>query len=143
MGGIKWRAGSSPEDLGRKFKRASVEVKKKAEGVMRSHALIIKKQSQLNAPVDTHNLEKSHHIRKRRLKSGISYRVFVEGGNRVNIYAQIMHDGHYNLGPKSQKKQAANPDNIVGRQYLKRAIDDDKEALLKDLDKALSEGFNK
>lgn len=69
------------------------------------------------------------------LESGISSRVqgtqvFVEAGGGLSArYAEIRHDRDYNLGEGSRRKQSS--DNVkVGKNYIKRAIVNNKKKIL-------------
>jgi hypothetical protein len=87
--------------------------------------------ARLQAPVDEGNLEDAIKVEFER--TGINRRVeafvYVDGdqeaddGKVVGDYAPRMHEGTYNLGPRSKIKQSA-AGVIVGRKFLERAVDD-------------------
>lgn len=82
--------------------------------------------ARLMAPVDKHNLEDS--IQKvvaygprGRLQINIEAGGVVRGVN-VTKYAVIVHENYEKMGPKTEKKQAANPQIRIGRKFLERAL---------------------
>lgn len=87
--------------------------------------------ARLQAPVDEGNLEDAIKVEVDR--SGINGRiqayVYVDSdqdtgdGRTVGEYSNYMHEGTYNLGPRSQIKQSA-AGVVVGRKFLERAVDD-------------------
>lgn len=87
--------------------------------------------ARLQAPVDEGNLEDAIKVEVDR--SGINGRiqayVYVDSdheadeGKTVGDYAPRMHEGTYNLGPRSRIKQSA-AGVVVGRKFLERAVDD-------------------
>lgn len=104
-----------------------------ARKTMHASARRIVKEAQLNAPVDQHNLEKSIHIEKSYGERGRLEITVVAGGTvdgrDVDEYATIMHESIYALGPKSQEKQNAHPERIIGPKFLERAADKEEETL--------------
>jgi len=95
------------------------------------------------APVDEGNLEKAIKVRYvgeqgaggRFAKGGGAYEVYIDNslfvpgrknGETVGMYAWEMHEhltpyGDYNLGKKSQDKQASDGSVIVGGKFIERA----------------------
>lgn len=100
-------------------------------GEIRQGAEDIKDLAVMQAPVDEGNLENA--IKVEIDRSGIRGRVqayvFVDGdedagdGKKVEEYANLMHEGVYQLGPRSQIKNAA-VGGGVGRKFLERAVDE-------------------
>lgn len=114
----------------------------------------IMEQSISNAPVDTHNLEKAHHIKTEFTRADhVRFSIEVSGvgsGSEhprdVADYAMEMHEalapygyGAYNLGPLSQAKAAAGHD--VGGKFLERAVESEKPAVIESIRKAVRRNF--
>ena len=138
---LRWK-GTTPAQLGKLWEKATVEAREETRLALRAGAALVKSESQKNAPIDTGDLEKAHRFRKvRSSKTSASYEVFVSGGGRINIYAPLMHEGVYNLGPKSRAKQARNPNRTIGRKYLDRAAKDSEEEIFDSVFEALIGGF--
>jgi hypothetical protein len=91
------------------------------------------------APIDEGNLEEA--ITSEESRTGINGRTVIavgvnedvevmhRPGKTVGDYATEMHEGlypgsKYDLGPRSQDKQRANPDIMVGGKFLERAVDE-------------------
>lgn len=90
------------------------------------------------APVDKSNLEQAIHVNEDRGGQNRRVRTYVEVGgvvNGVNVdqYATQMHEGVYNLGPKSVEK-AQRTGKPVGRKYLERAADELEEGIAKEFE---------
>ena len=106
--------------------------------VMLAGAKRIQQRASAYAPVDEGNLEESIKIeRVRSEQTGrTSIRVGVDEdhqlpsrpGKTVGAYAARMHEGTYNLGPKSLSKQQRLGVR-VGRKFLERALNDEKRQL--------------
>lgn len=85
------------------------------------------------APVDEHNLEDAivkqvgYEGDRRRLAIDVVVLPSVNGV-RVEDYAAYMHNGEYNLGEKSQAKQAGQ-NEVVGPGFIDRAADREQERL--------------
>jgi hypothetical protein len=70
-----------------------------------------------------------------------------DGKGTVGEYAYIMHEhlapyGVYKLGIRSQEKQLANPDVMVGGKFLERAVDEIGQGLLNRVIEAVTKGLN-
>ncbi|TDW20406.1 bacteriophage HK97-gp10 putative tail-component [Rhizobium azibense] len=85
------------------------------------------------APVDKHNLEEAiqkkigYEGRRKRLAIDIEIAPVVNGV-RVEDYATYMHEGEYELGPKSAEKNASQ-DEEVGPGFLTRAAEAEEKKL--------------
>lgn len=114
-----------------------------------SGARDIQELARLQAPVDIGALEKSIKMDSFRDENSSSGRkafiVYVDldepadDGKVVGDYAEMMHEGEYDLGPRSEAKQSANPGVIVGPKFLERAIDE----LEDDIQRAARDGLLK
>jgi hypothetical protein len=118
-------------------------VQENARKTMHRAADRIVKRAALYAPVDQHNLEEA--IEKRVTYEGKRNRLAIDVGikpvvNGVNVeqYATIMHEGEYNLGPRSQEK-ADRTGAAVGPGYLTRAADEEKDKLTPQMIAAVNE----
>lgn len=124
----------------RKFQRTEETMNRAGLAAMRDAAKVIVMAAKLRAPVDTGDLENAIVAQERRSRNGLGQfgSVTIEVGvdqSKLNLedhagfdYSIRMHeDPNYNLGPKSQVKQAALPGVQVGYKYLKRALDDTRE----------------
>ncbi len=100
---------------------------------------IIANEAKMRAPVDTHDLEKAIKSDQDPNVTGINrrktIRVYVdldaldlEEKHAGFDYATQMHEGTYNLGPKSQIKDSLT-DRGVGPKYLERALEENIERL--------------
>lgn len=134
--------GPTAEELAATMSRDGETTTKRALRQQRKAAQKVMEESIANAPVDKGNLEAAHEITERR---GSANRVetTVEVGGVVNgvdvdDYAWEMHEGDYDLGPRSAAKQASDPSHAVGREYLQRAMDD----VEKELDAIFDEAFS-
>lgn len=124
----------------RKFQRTEETMSRAGLAAMRDAAKVVVMAAKLRAPVDTGDLENAIVAQERRSRNGLGQfgSVTIEVGvdqSKLNLeehggfdYSIRMHeDPNYNLGPKSQVKQAALPNVQVGYKYLKRALDDTRE----------------
>lgn len=106
---------------------------RKAAKMMLGIGAYIAEESRKRAPVLKGNIEASHKvIMKRRDSQVISVAVEV-GDDSTADYLDFIHESTYNLGPLSQKKQAANGDVIVGRKFLERAVNEAEEDIVKQI----------
>lgn len=108
-------------------------VHENARKTMHRAADRIAKRAAQMAPVDKHNLEEA--IEKRVTYEGPKGRLAIDVGikdsvNGVDVsqYAVIMHEGYYELGPKSEEKQVRTGVK-VGRDFLTRAAKEEQEKL--------------
>jgi hypothetical protein len=111
-------------------------------------------KSQSNSPVDTYNLEEAHHIKKTLTKADhVRFSVEVSGPGYgsdnprdVEEYAIIIHERYLDadgpnpvMGPKSAAKAAAGHD--VGKQFLARAIESEKPAVIDKIRRAVRQNW--
>jgi len=81
---------------------------------------LLQRESRRRAPYRDGDLERSITF-----KTGRNYvDIMVPMNSPAGRYARIMHDGEYKLGEKSIKKGG-----MVGRLYIKRAIDDNVDKI--------------
>lgn len=100
-------------------------------GEIRQGAEDIKDLAVMQAPVDEGNLENAIKVEVDRsgIRGRVQAYVFVDGdedagdGKKVEDYATRIHEGVYQLGPRSQTKNAA-VGGGVGRKFLERAVDE-------------------
>lgn len=119
---------SGINDLVGELRHAADRVSDTARKTMHREADKIVKLAKQMTPVDKHNLEES--IKKvvsygdrGRLQIDIEVGGTIRGVN-VDKYAVIIHENYdeMNPGPETMKKQQANPQVIVGRKFLERAM---------------------
>lgn len=91
--------------------------------VHRDAAMKIAEVAEQMAPFKTGQLEGSIDVEE---SAGVDRRkVFTVSASAINDgfdYAPAMHEGEYNLGPGSERKQSKS-NFTVGRKYLSRAVD--------------------
>jgi hypothetical protein len=108
----------------------SLKVEAKALEVVTVTTDKLMEESMKRAPVDEGMLEASH---EREVTQGetadetVGY-VYIPSNAPASDYAMYMHENEYNLGERSQRKQDDNPNVIVGRKYLERALNDNVKA---------------
>lgn len=142
--------GTDANTLGLTFVREGRTTSKRALRHMRRVSKLVMEQSIRNSPVDWkgytskdppgHELEKSHRIVEQYGNGGRLEASVVVGGMvgdvDVDLYAEWLHEGVYNLGKASIAKQAGDPRARVGPQFLDNALrdhEDDFEPLLDEL----------
>jgi succinate dehydrogenase/fumarate reductase flavoprotein subunit len=91
------------------------------------------------APLDLGPLESSIKVRESITEHQAIVSIYVDpntptpiAGKVVGDYALTMHEGEYNLGPRSLSKQAASG-LTVGPKYLSRSLNDNKPRILAEL----------
>lgn len=148
MGRLYFR-GVSADQLGATMVRESRVTNKRALRHMRRTAKLVMKDSIAFAPVDWkgpgpgmppgRELEESHRIEEQYGDHGRLEATVMVGGMvgdvNVDLYAEWMHEGPYNLGKGSRAKAAASG-KPVGERFLERALqehEDDFEPLLDEL----------
>lgn len=127
----------------RKFQRTEETMNRAGLAAMRDAAKVVVMAAKLRAPVDTGDLENAIVAQERRSRNGLGQfgSVTIEVGvdpSKLNLedhggydYSIRMHeDPNYNLGPKSEVKQAALPGIQVGYKYLSRALEDTRSMVL-------------
>lgn len=105
------------------------------------------KEAQLNAPVDKHNLEQS--ITKEigyDQDQGGRLTIIIRVGGSVNgvdveEYAMSVHENYGDMtpGPGTIAKREANPGRYVGEKFLQRAVEDQRQKLMKAMIDAIYE----
>lgn len=97
----------------------------------------IVEEAKLNTPVDKHNLEESIH---KEIDYGYRGRLQIQivvGGNvngvNVDRYAAEVHENYDSShpGPGTLAKMQANPGRIIGRGFLTRAVEAQREKMEK------------
>lgn len=119
------------EDLLATLQQTGQRAERGVSGEIRQGAEDIKDLAIMQAPVDEGNLENAIKVQVDRsgIRGRIQAYVFVDGdedagdGKKVEDYATLMHEGVYQLGEKSQQKNAA-VGGGVGRKFLERAVDE-------------------
>ena len=81
------------------------------------------------APIDEGILTASIQKRMGRDEDGLSVAIMVPNNSPAAPYALAMHEGEYNLGERSEKKQTK-AGVKVGRKFITRGIDAGKEKYL-------------
>jgi len=106
----------------------------KARKTMHRAAKRIQKRAEEYAPVDEGDLQRSIYIEStyvgnnRRLQINLQIRPADAAADpRLGIYSVIMHEGEYQLGPKSAAKDAGR--GVVGPRFLTRAANWEEEKL--------------
>ena len=117
-----------------KFQRVS---KKTITSVCRK----LEEESVKRAPFKEGFLESSHKYKVQDIFGAIEGYVFIPSNSPASDYAIPMHEGHYNLGLDSKRKEAS-VGVKVGRKFLERAMTENEKAfslfVAKELKKALS-----
>lgn len=134
--------GVTAGDVANAFQRAAPAVRDEAFAALRQETLTIKQISQEQAPIDTGELVAGHRVKTERAGDRAHYEVSVGGfvkGVNVDLYAQKLHEGVYNLGPRSEEKQRST-ERVVGRKFLSRAFDEREQPILKRLLDVLTNG---
>jgi len=132
--GVKIKGGAG---LLANLSRTQERVDKASLAFLRDAGKFIAGQAKLRAPVDTYDLENAIVSEDNAHRDGFNRKtvdVYVDL-ERLDLdsrdgfdYAMEMHEGIYNLGPKSQKKDAM-VDVGVGAKYLERAIEDNADQI--------------
>ena len=118
---------------------------------LRAMAELVRDEARLNAPIDTGDLEGAIETFEDRTRNSkgqfgqVTIRVGVDT-SKLKLedhagydYSIPMHEGIYNLGPKSEAKQERQG-NIVGAKYLERALKDNEKKVRASVAKAIEEG---
>ena len=136
-------SGPTPRSLGQRWRAAGDDLKRQARQEVIKRAREVMELSKAQAPMDLGNLEAAHRLDVRQSNSNqISINIAVggfRGGVNVSDYAMEMHEGSYNLGPRSVAKAAANG-KFVGRKYLERALEEKEGSIIQALENLLG-GF--
>ena len=149
MAGLTWR-GTDAATIAATFVREGQMTSKRALRQMRRVSKIILDQSIANTPVDWkgytakdppgHELERSQRIEESYGAAGRIEATIMVGGMvgdvDVDLYAEWIHEGFYQLGPASVAKQSSTPGADVGPHFLERALqkhEHEFDALMDDL----------
>jgi hypothetical protein len=128
--------------LVQKMDKVGGEALKEARDIVRVITDKVQSEAIARAPVDESMLEQS--IDKKMEGWGkvgdITGYVFIPSNAPAASYAMYMHEMKYNLGERSQQKQAGSK-VAVGRKYLQRALDENARALSLYIIKRLREFF--
>jgi len=106
-----------------KWRQFPAKWQSKAVKLLLAVGTLVAAESKRRAPILKGNIEMSHRVLlTRRQTNAISVSVEV-GDDSTAKYLDFIHEGSYNLGPLSQKKQAADPSVKVGSKFLERGLD--------------------
>lgn len=118
---------------------------------MRRAGREIAKEAAARAPVDTGDLESAISSRDAKRTDGrgrVTVEVYIDQ-DKLNLeehndydYSVKMHEGSYNLGLKSLIKAASSPYEI-GPKFLSRAIEDNRDRLLKEAAEVVKRSLEK
>lgn len=100
------------------------------EAAMNDVAHFLVGEARNRAPVDEGNLVNSISGAVQRNAKSSSAVVYVPSNSPAAQYAIPMHENVYNLGPNSKAKQSK-VDVVVGRKYLTRAIEENRDRIVK------------
>jgi hypothetical protein len=113
--------------LVRKWDNGSPEVRAVIRKDFKEFGKLLAAESAKRAPVDEGNLELSHTYKVTKdVRDRFQLTVFAGGtvkGVKVEKYVIRMHEGTYNLGPKSAAKNASQQE-AVGPKFMDRALKD-------------------
>lgn len=116
--------------------RTESKVHKGSLKALRDSAEVIVKAAKANAPVDDGHLVAcivASEIRERTalgrfgqitVNVGVDASKLASDSGIAYDYSVPMHEEEYNLGPKSEQKQASSPGVVVGSKFLERAFAD-------------------
>lgn len=127
---IKFDIGKSElASLIKKVERLGVGVASGTEQIMEQATDKLLDESVKRAPIEEGFLEESHDKEVEKKMGEIAGHVFIPENSPASDYAVPMHEGEYNLGEYSTAKQAGQSE-IVGRKYLERALNENKEKFI-------------
>ena len=117
-------------DIVRKLEKADKKVHDEVVDIMTEATDKLEEETVKRMPVDEGFLEKStkKKITKGTLIREVMGRVYIAANAAASDYAMYMHELTYKLGARSKAKQDANPDVVVGRKYLARALSENTRA---------------
>lgn len=118
--------GKGVEALALSLLAHSAKIQNGAKAIVRKVTSELKKESQTRVPVDEKDLTNAHVMRIEGQGIDTVGTVYITETDPVKYYAIWIHEGFYNLGPLSIKKQMGQSE-IVGRKFMQRAFDDNKE----------------
>ena len=137
---VYWQGGFGAGDFAEELEQSSAKTRRESKKEFRRMAETILQTSRDGAPIDEGDLEKAHHIQTIRLsKDNIALELSVGGmvgDTDVSVYAMLMHEGDYNLGLRSQQKEAAGSTE-VGPFFMDRAADEHIDDLMAIIERTL------
>jgi hypothetical protein len=129
--------------------RTEQKAQQNSLAALRAMAKLIVTAARANAPIDEGDLESaivSKEVRERTaggqfgqttIQVGVDTSLLDLESRKGFDYSVPMHEGDYNLGPRSMIKQSFLPGVTVGSKYLERAIQDNQNEVRKRLEAAL------
>lgn len=124
-------------DFGRRINDAANDMRRKSVKAMGNVKDLAVYESKLNAPIDEGHLTQDITGSVKENAKSVSAVVYVPHGAESSEYAVAMHENHYNLGKHSKEKQEKDPVHTVGRKYITRAIEDNREEIKKYIEEEL------
>jgi len=118
---VDFKARTSANQIGAELKLRGEKLRAAMERGADDAASFVWAEAVKRAPIDEGNLQASGHYEPITVSGKFSRRVYFD-----EPYAAAMHEGHYNLGERSQKKQGHLGSIIVGRRYLARAFEENR-----------------
>lgn len=126
------------KELQRKLKRLEIQTQRKiVRAEMRKSMKQVKDRAQALVPVDTGNLRRSIH-QKQRTKRGIT-RAFVATGTREQLGIPANERGYY----PASIEFGARSIGIEENSYLRRALNENKASVLKDMADGVGKGIER
>lgn len=132
-----------------KMARTEKKVLDHSLAALRKQAQLVVMMAKLNAPIDKGDLENAIVAREKRERTALGRfgQVVIEVGVDTSLldlgiregfdYSIEMHEGDYNLGPRSQIKQDHLPGVTVGYKYLERALKDSERQIRAQMEQAV------
>ena len=124
-------------DFGRRVNDAVNDMRRKSVKIMEGVKNLAMQESRLNAPVDEGHLTHDITGTVKENDKSVSAVIYVPHGASSSEYAVAMHENYYNLGKHSKEKQEKDPAHTVGRKYITRAIEDNREEIKKQIEEEL------
>lgn len=132
-----------------KFSRAETKVMDGSLSALRAMAALVVAEAKRNAPIDTGDLENAIVAIEDRDRNALGQfgQITIRVGVDINKLQLHLHKGfdysipmhedpNYNLGPKSEEKQARQG-NHVGYKYLERALKDNEAEVRRRVEQAI------
>jgi hypothetical protein len=128
-------------ELEKRLEKAVDELKDETFGAAKAGGEVLLEGAKRRAPEDTGAYVNDHKLDVRKTLVGPAASIYTDPRGKSSKYAEIVHEIPKRLGPRSEKKQEANPDIVVGHKNIERAIKEDGkkalEAAAKYLDKRI------
>lgn len=117
-------------ELAAGIRRELLEHRGRARHALNAAAGYIASEAKDRAPIDEGFLTAD--ISHKAVDNGKSWSaaIYIPSNAPSSGYAIRMHEGEYNLGPKSRER-ARKTGKTVGRKFITRAIDDNRDDILK------------